>query len=210
MTRFRAFDSDSSDEDDEQQLKPVSSEPDDEEPEQQDEESESEDEEDVQEYSEEESGSDDSAMLEDQLIERRRRSRKTIIPDEDGEFQVNDEDEEEENSPRSSPSRRSPAGDHTGANQNPSIIPWARHLGVDAQKMHVMQSSLFRMPEEAAELRALNQQQPPTRPKVVAALAAPSMNRKHSRDSDDGARTESREVGCPRVFVFSIVSDHAF
>jgi nuclear pore complex protein Nup98-Nup96 len=70
-----------------------------------------------------------------------------------------------------------------------SIIPWAQQIGVNAQKMHVMQTSLFRMPEEAAALKAVDQ------PMRSRRLMARPLNRKHSRESDgDAARFESREV----------------
>lgn len=54
-----------------------------------------------------------------------------------------------------------------------------------------MQTSFFRMPEEAAALKALNQR-PPLRPNIRKAFQ--SLNRKHSRDSEgDGLRGEPRE-----------------
>ncbi|CAL1699287.1 unnamed protein product [Somion occarium] len=34
-----------------------------------------------------------------------------------------------------------------------SVIPWAREIGVEPQRMHVMQSTLFRLPEEAAAFK---------------------------------------------------------
>lgn len=75
---------------------------------------------------------------------------------------------------------------------DPTILPWAQQIGVDAQRMHVMQTSFFRMPEEAAALKALNQP-PPPRPTVRRAIQ--SLNRKHSRDSEgDTLRGEPREV----------------
>ncbi|KAI8976665.1 nuclear protein 96-domain-containing protein [Trametes punicea] len=77
---------------------------------------------------------------------------------------------------------RGPAGD-------PTIIPWAREIGVDPQKMHVMQTSLFRMPEEEKALKALNE------PQARRRLLLPSnLSRKHSRDSDgEGLRADSRQ-----------------
>ncbi|KAI0716436.1 nuclear protein 96-domain-containing protein [Earliella scabrosa] len=78
--------------------------------------------------------------------------------------------------------RRGPPGD-------PTLTPWAREIGVEAQKMHVMQASLFRMPEEERALKALNQ--PPSRRKL---LVTSSLSRKHSRDSEgDGLRADSRQ-----------------
>ncbi|KAF7289507.1 SNF2 family helicase [Mycena chlorophos] len=57
---------------------------------------------------------------------------------------------------------------------------WAQRVGVDPQKMHVMQASLFRVPEETAAMRAQTSLQVPL-----------PLNRKHSRDSDgEGLRFE--------------------
>ena len=80
---------------------------------------------------------------------------------------------------------------------DPTIIPWAKHVGVDAQTMHVMQTSLFRMPEEAAALKALQQApKPMTTVRLDASARNQTVNRKHSRDSDgDGLKIDSREVG---------------
>jgi nuclear pore complex protein Nup98-Nup96 len=80
---------------------------------------------------------------------------------------------------------------------DPTIIPWAKHVGVDAQTMHVMQTSLFRMPEEAAALKALQQvPKPMTTVRLDVSTRNQTVNRKHSRDSEgDGLRIDSREVG---------------
>ncbi|KAH9848377.1 nuclear protein 96-domain-containing protein [Lenzites betulinus] len=79
-------------------------------------------------------------------------------------------------------STRAPPGD-------PTIIPWAREIGVDPQKMHVMQTSLFRMPEEEKALKALNQ--PQSRRRL---LLSSNLTRKHSRDSEgEGFRADSRQ-----------------
>jgi nuclear pore complex protein Nup98-Nup96 len=201
MARFRAFDSDASsssseDEQEVQQLndkrqpnKPQAApayEPEDDQEEEEEEEAES----------SESEGS--SGFLEEELIPRRSRSRKALFQDENGDFQVagDDEDSDEESSSPLS-SRSSPPVDPRAVGPGQNIIPWARHVGVDAQKMHVMQSSLFRMPEEAAALKALNQ--PPAKRRTVAALnlGLPTLNRKHSRDSEgDGLSTGSTEVFC--------------
>ncbi|KAF5330033.1 hypothetical protein D9611_010458 [Ephemerocybe angulata] len=199
MVRFRAFDSGSSSEsDDEQDTRSVASdeplprhrqeqptfEP----------EGESDDEEEEEEEEEEDSDdSDDSAMLEDELmygVRAKARPRTALYQDENGDFQVaRDEDDDDIQDGSESPSSRLSPTEPSGPRQN--IIPWARHVGVDAQKMHVMQTSLFRMPEEAAALKALNNQ-PPSRPKTVSALNPPTrLSRKHSRDSDgDGLRSD--------------------
>jgi len=135
-------------------------------------------------------------------------TRNALAEGEDGEIHYAHEAHHDRTRPtvRVSPPRRS-RGD-------PTIIPWAQHIGVDAQKMHVMQTSLFRMPEEAAALKAQKQ---PIRPQLR--IPPQSLNRKHSRESEgDSLRLESREVGCPvcslrehtqTYFFFSMAtSDH--
>ncbi|KAL6300386.1 nuclear protein 96-domain-containing protein [Sparassis latifolia] len=76
-----------------------------------------------------------------------------------------------------------------GPMNDPTLIPWARQLGVDAQKMHVMQTSLFRVPEEEAAMR----QQAQTLARRKHLLSA-TLQRKHSRDSEgEGLRADSRQ-----------------
>ncbi|KAI0696840.1 nuclear protein 96-domain-containing protein [Cytidiella melzeri] len=71
-----------------------------------------------------------------------------------------------------------------------TLIPWARQVGVDRQKMLVMQSALFRAPEEEAAMRDISRQQPPKH----RLLAPPAISRKHSRDSEgEGLRADSRQ-----------------
>ncbi len=65
---------------------------------------------------------------------------------------------------------------------NASIIPWAQRIGVDPQKMHVMQASLFRAPETAETLKQLNAEKPDR-----ALLTPNGLHRKHSRDSEGDA-----------------------
>ncbi|KAI0350876.1 hypothetical protein OH77DRAFT_1498850 [Trametes cingulata] len=110
--------------------------------------------------------------------------------DEELEEDVEEEDQSEDDlrgrpsavSKRAVRTTRGPAGD-------PTIIPWAREIGVDPQKMHVMQTSLFRMPEEEKALKALTQAQPRRR-----LLLTSNLSRKHSRDSDgEGFRADSRQ-----------------
>ena len=80
---------------------------------------------------------------------------------------------------------------------DPTIIPWARELGVDANRVHVMQTSLFRMPEEERAIKALNGPLP--RRKLVLPS---SHSRKHSRDSEgEGHRADSRQV-CLFAFTY--------
>jgi nuclear pore complex protein Nup98-Nup96 len=67
-----------------------------------------------------------------------------------------------------------------------SLIPRAQQLGVDPQRMHVMQASLFRA-EDGVE--------------GVSARSHPSLSlsRKHSRDSDgEGLRQGSQQVSVSR------------
>lgn len=93
-------------------------------------------------------------------------------------------------SSQSPPARIRPVGD-------PTVIPWAQRVGVDAQKMHVMQTSLFRMEEEAAALKAANDSIKPRKNNIRLDVNSGSqvINRKHSRDSDgDGLRLDSREA----------------
>jgi nuclear pore complex protein Nup98-Nup96 len=80
--------------------------------------------------------------------------------------------------------------------RDPTIIPWAQQLGVDAQKMHVMQTSLFRMPEEAAALKAIYKPDSKTSRKHINIYSPPKpLPRKHGRESDvDGVRSDPREV----------------
>jgi len=77
---------------------------------------------------------------------------------------------------------------------DPPTIPRAHQLGVDVQKMNVMQTSLFRMPEQAAALKALQQGKSPGK---RLDLASPSMTqpRKHERELDaDTSIPEPQEV----------------
>jgi len=80
---------------------------------------------------------------------------------------------------------------------DPPTIPRAQQLGVDVQKMNVMQTSLFRMPEQAAALKALQEGT------AYWNLTPPSMTqpRKHGRELDadtskqeDVSRPEPQEV----------------
>lgn len=156
--------------------------------------------------SDQDSGSTSSSeMLEDELLSSQERpgyklqptGQNALVEDSDGEIHYAHEVRVQV-SPPSSAGSSPPARNRAGMHGDPSIIPWAQHIGVDAQKMHVMQTSLFRVPEEAAVLRAMNQQQTKQlRPPVTSTLRTPSnpLNRKHSRDSDgDGLRFESQEV----------------
>ena len=126
----------------------------------------------------------------------RKQDRNALVEDENGDIRF-----AHEVHVRVSPaSNSSPPPAKTLSNNpqdDPTIIPWAKHVGVDAQTMHVMQTSLFRMPEEAAALKALQQApKPTTAVRLDVSARNQTVNRKHSRDSDgDGLRIDSREVG---------------
>ncbi|KAG6828595.1 hypothetical protein H0H92_007336 [Tricholoma furcatifolium] len=153
--------------------------------------------------SEEESESEDESLRSpspemhvDELTTSRSRRRKqpngnALVEDEDGEIRY--AHEIDRNRRVSEASTSSSPSTSPRARGDPTLTSWAQHVGVDAQKMHVMQTSLFRVPEEAAALKALNQQpQVSSRPNLRVPLQ--SLNRKHSRESDgDGVRTHPRE-----------------
>ncbi|KAL4262874.1 Nuclear pore complex protein NUP96 C-terminal domain-containing protein [Pleurotus pulmonarius] len=142
--------------------------------------------------SEDESNSgSDSFMEEDELVKspppQKRFTRSALVQNKSGDYRYahesEDESEDEASSSDSPPPTRARVGD-------PSLIPWAQQVGVDAQKMLVMQTSLFRMPEEAAALKEIEK---PTRHWGLR-VSPQGLNRKHSRDSEgDGLRVESRE-----------------
>lgn len=97
--------------------------------------------------------------------------------------------------------------DDNGPHGDRSLIPWAQQVGVDAQRMHVMQASMFRVPEEAAALRALqfNGVPVPPPPRLLPINSRQS-SRKHSRDSDgENMPVDAREVCCsgPLASLFS-------
>ncbi|KAJ7132067.1 nuclear protein 96-domain-containing protein [Mycena epipterygia] len=121
-----------------------------------------------EEDSDDESSSSASSDFREEELVTRPRPRNGLVEDENGDIQY----AHEVSRPRA----------------DPTLIPWAQHIGVDAQKMHVMQTSLFRVPEEAAALRAAE------KPVRVHLQVPQALNRKHSRDSDgDGLRFESKE-----------------
>ena len=153
----------------------------------------------------EEDHAGDSSMDEDEvLVVARRHGMESDEPsdaeeeegdEEESEEEPADEESEEEESEDDTRGRRTlqlkpGARGQRGPPGDPTIIPWAREIGVDPQKMHVMQTSLFRMPEEERALKALNQ--PQSRRKL---LLTSNLSRKHSRDSEgDGLRADSRQV----------------
>ena len=71
--------------------------------------------------------------------------------------------------------------------RDPSLIPRAQQLGVEPQRMHVMQASLFRPEDDAGGVS--------TRRRLQAMASSLSLSRKHSRDSDgEGLRQDSQQV----------------
>lgn len=203
MARFRAYASESSSSDEESDHQPTTHKPP---PKHYEEEEESEEEEDEEEEEDYEESSPEGSMsseglLEDELVhgKSRTRPRTALVEDENGDIQLTgDEDLDLQESASSSSSRSSTTPEPRGYAGDPNLIPRARQLGVDAQRMHVMQTSLFRVPEEAAALKALKQ--PSRRQNALNPDASVTLNRKHSRDSDgDGLRHDSREV---RTVVF--------
>jgi len=105
------------------------------------------------------------------------RSRRSGTPTDastpDEESETNSEDDE-------SPPQNQPQVD-------PSLIPRAQQLGVEPQRMHVMQASLFRTEDDAEGV--------PTRHRGLGLSSSLSLTRKHSRDSDgEGLREDSQQV----------------
>jgi len=160
-------------------------------------------EEDEHSESEQSSSSSSSEMQEDDLLSsppRRRRKpqhqdRNALVEDENGDVHYAHEVHVQVSPPSSTSQPSPPPKTRINARGDPTIIPWAQHVGVDAQKMHVMQTAFFRAPEEAAALKSLNE---PTKGPSRIRLEVhknPKVNRKHSRDSEgDGLRLDSREV----------------
>lgn len=134
---------------------------------------------------EEDESEDTSDMDEDDLAVEKApapRSRNhALVEDSDGEIQYKHTRSRSESSTSSD-------SDSEDARQGTTVASWAGRVGIDAQKMHVMQTSLFRMPEEAAALQAMNQ---PIRPRFKL---SPTVSRKHSRDSVGDGRLDSQEV----------------
>ncbi|KAF8895957.1 nuclear protein 96-domain-containing protein [Mucidula mucida] len=118
------------------------------------------DEEPEQESSEDEQ--EDSDMHEDELMPVRNKT--ALVQDDDGDYDV------------------------IMPQREPSLPP--QMAALDAQRIRVMQTSLFRMPEEAENMRAM-MNMPEQR---ALRVLQPHLNRKHSRDSDgDGMRVDARE-----------------
>lgn len=134
---------------------------------------------------EEDESEDTSDMDEDDLVvEKLAVTRnQALVEDSDGEIQYKLRAHS-----RSSSSSSSESDSDGARRRGATIASWVGRTGMDAQKMHVMQTSLFRMPEEAAALQAMNK---PIRPRFKL---SPTVSRKHSRDSVGDARFDSQEV----------------
>lgn len=193
MTRFTAYSSESSNEEDEPQTStgfykgPISSDDADE------------DESDASESEHSESssssGSEPSEMQEDELTnspphphgKSKGKDRNALVEDEHGDIRYAHEIDKRV-SPGSVSSRSSPGSRmRPGPRGDPTIIPWAQQIGIDSQRMHVMQASLFRNQEEAAALKAMNQPLKPKGPTIQLEAGARITSRKHRRDSDGDA-----------------------
>ena len=160
--------------------------------------------------SEDSSSSSSSEMQEDELLSsppRRRRKpqnqdRNALVEDENGDVHYAHEVHVNVSPPSSTSQPSPPPKTRIIARGDPTIIPWAQHVGVDAQKMHVMQTAFFRAPEEAAALKSLGEStKGPSRIRLEVHKNS-KVNRKHSRDSEgDGLRLDSREVliSLPRI-----------
>ncbi|KAI0031350.1 nuclear protein 96-domain-containing protein [Vararia minispora EC-137] len=101
-----------------------------------------------------------SKMDEDELMRspppRRRRDRKVLVEGPDGEYYHPHELEHTDESDAESSSRSSSDGVPPHQSRDASLMPWAQQAGVDTQRLHVMQASFFRAPEEAEALRQLD------------------------------------------------------
>lgn len=147
----------------------------------------SEEEEDIEVDEEEDDESEDSPdMDEDDLVVEKpgltRPRSHALVEDSDGDIQY------EHTRSRSESSSLSESDSEGARLRGATVASWAGRVGIDAQKMHVMQTSLFRMPEEAAALQAMNQ---PMRSRFKL---SPTVSRKHSRDSVGDGRLDSQEV----------------
>ena len=119
--------------------------------------------------------------LKDEKGYRTSKTRRSEFP---ADISTSEEDSEADSEDDESPPPNQPQVD-------PSLIPRAHQLGVEPQRMHVMQATLFR-PGDGVE-------GVPPRHKALALPPSLSMSRKHSRDSDgEGLRQDSQPVRvCP-------------
>ncbi|VDB88876.1 unnamed protein product [Peniophora sp. CBMAI 1063] len=148
-----------------------------------DEEEEEEEEEEDAEMTDGSGSDDDSRMDEDELEHspvRRRRDRKALVKGPDGEYyQQHELDGSDDDDDDESYSETSSVAD--SMRRSASVPGWAQQVGVDAQKAHVMQASLFRVPEETEALRRLDAQAPGRQLSL-----APAQTRARTVDMEDG------------------------
>ncbi|KAG7091970.1 hypothetical protein E1B28_008359 [Marasmius oreades] len=131
----------------------------------------------------EEESSSSSDLQEDELRMRGREDSSSEHEDDEEEDDYEDREDDREEDRRVFTSR----GD-------PTLTARARNVGVDPQRMHVMQTSLFRLPEEAAALKALSQPQASRALSLRSPTKKQQLSRKHSRDSEgDTFRLDARE-----------------
>lgn len=103
------------------------------------------------------------------------------------------EDELAVSRPRGKPTRNALVADSDGAYRHAHEL--GADVDIDRQRRSVMQSSLFRMPEESAAMRAIDAQ-------ASNASKGVFLNRKHSRDSDgESMRQDWRIVSIPSLFL---------
>lgn len=121
---------------------------------------------------------------------RLHQEKRVVSSEEDTEDRVSEEEEEEDFEDFGRSSQRAP-------------VPWPARIGLEPHKVHVMQTSLFRMPEEQAAFDASKKRSATAgrlKPKQHAAellSASAKLARKHSRGSEggaDGMRLDKSEV----------------
>lgn len=146
-------------------------------------------------FGEDDSDSSDSEMLETELLtsaaKQKQPSKKALVQGDDGEYYHTHEMRRAETPTDVSTSESeseddSPPPPNSRIRPDSSMTAWARQVGVEPQRMHVMQAALFTTddPTDAQEARRL-----------IAIPSSSSLHRKHSRDSDgEGLRLDSQQV----------------
>jgi nuclear pore complex protein Nup98-Nup96 len=116
------------------------------------------------------------------------RGQRALVRADGGTYSTEEQEEGESSGESSSSDSEAILPEHRRG--DPTIIPWAQRIGIDAQKMHVMQTSLFRAPETAEALKQLNSEKPGR-----DRLTPNGLHRKHSRDSEgEGLRVTVQGV----------------
>jgi len=145
----------------------------------------------LHEEEEEESGMDEDDVGESPPRHRQRAVKQSaLVEGEDGEFRFGHELE-----PRASTSTtsHSPPTTRYRPLDDPTVIPWAQQIGLDAAKVKQMQASMFK-DHDVGGASSTSRAGPGQKHKlpVVKPFA---LQRKHSRDSEgDGLRHDSQEV----------------